>query len=191
MRKFLKTALDYLKRNLTIVIILFIFLFLYICDNTSIKAGNFIIQNLKSIATSFTPTTDLFDDGSEISFVSYFFGMQSSGQKQDDDVKFLLPSNMVEDFDEGKTYITVSGIVYPLCAGRVVEVGYNQDGQKYIKVEHANNYYSVYVGLTNIGASMGDCVNISSPIGIGENKVNIFVENKNDLLKLSEIIWKN
>ena len=71
MKKFFVKTANFLKKHLTILIILFIFLFLFICDNTSLKTGSMIINNLKSIATTFTPTTDLFDDGSEVSFVSY------------------------------------------------------------------------------------------------------------------------
>jgi len=190
MKKFFKVTLLYLKKNLTILIIFFIFLFLYICDNASIKAGNVIIQNLKSIATSFTPTTDLFDDGSEISFVSYFFGMQSS-KKQTEDLLFSLPSNTTQDYDENGYCLFVSGVVYPICSGRVVEVGYSDNGEKYIKVEHVNNYFSRYQGLTNVGVAMGDIVNINYPIGISESTASISIENKNDLLKLSDVKWKN
>ena len=190
MKNFLTATYRFIKRNMTIIIILFIFLFLYICDNASIKAGNVIIQNLKSIATSFTPTTDLFDDGSEISFVSYFFGMQSS-QKQNKETVFCLPNNMIENYDENKNFVVVSGIVESLCAGRVAEVGYNEKGEKYIKLEHTNGYFTKYVGLTNIGVSMGEYVSISSPIGISEGKAFLYIENKNDLLKMGNVTWKN
>ena len=75
MKSFVRKVGIFLKKYLTIVIIAFIFLFLFICDKIPTNTGNKIMDNLKSIATSFTPTTDLFDDGSEVSFVSYFFGM--------------------------------------------------------------------------------------------------------------------
>ena len=145
---------------------------------------------LKSIATSFTPTTDLFDDGSEISFVSYFFGMQSN-QKQGGETIFCLPKNTVEKFDMDKTYIVVSGVIKPLCSGKVIDVGFDEHSQKYIKIEHANNYFTKYIGLSNVGVAMGDSVNIDSPIGISEKETKIYIENKNNLLKLSEVQWKD
>lgn len=71
-QKIFKKSLLFVKKYLTIFIIAFIFLFLFACDNFGSQTGTFIIDNLKSIATNFTPTTDLFDDASEVSFVSYF-----------------------------------------------------------------------------------------------------------------------
>ena len=63
-KKGLKNSWGFFKKYLTIFIILLMFLVLVVCDKAGSKTGGMIMDNLKSIATSFTPTTDLFDDGS-------------------------------------------------------------------------------------------------------------------------------
>ena len=184
--------LNFVKKYLTIIIILFIFLFLFICDNSSLKAGNLIIDNLKSIATSFTPTTDLFDDGSEVSFVSYFFGMKVN--KQDEKVEFYYPTKTqnTSSSDEFLVY-KFDGLLTSVAKGEVCSVGYTKDNEKYIEIQHANNYVSRYVGLSNVGVTIGENVNAKNPIAMVSSKENIkvYIHQNGNIVKISEIQWKN
>lgn len=192
MKNFFKKMLNFVKKYLTIIIILFIFLFLFICDNSSLKAGNLIIDNLKSIATSFTPTTDLFDDGSEVSFVSYFFGMKVN--KQDEKVEFYYPTKTqnTSSSDEFLVY-KFDGLLTAVAKGEVCSVGYTKDNEKYIEIQHANNYVSRYVGLSNVGVTIGENVNAKNPIAMVSSKENIkvYIHQNGNIVKISEIQWKN
>lgn len=192
MKNLIKKTFGFVKKYLTIIIILFIFLFLYICDNSSNKAGNVIISNLKSIATSFTPTTDLFDDGSEVSFVGYFFGMKAN--KQEEKTVFYLPVS-IQNLSESSDYLSYNfeGAISSIANGEVISVGYSKDNLKYIEIQHSNGYVSLYVGLDNIGVSIGVRVNARNPIGLCSVKQNvkIYIYKNGNLIKPSEIEWKN
>lgn len=192
MKKFFIKTIGIIKKHLTIIIILFIFLFLFICDNTSLKAGNIIIDNLKSIATSFTPTTDLFDDGSEVSFVSYFFGMKVN--KQEEKLVFYLPSKM-QNISSTQEYFVFNydGAISSVATGEVCSVGYTKDNQKYIEIQHSNGYVSRYVGLKNIGVTLGEKVGSKNLIGMVSTKENIkvYIHKNGNLVKTSDIEWKN
>lgn len=192
MKHFLTKTWTFIKKNLTIIIILFIFLFLYICDNSSLGVGSYIMDNLKSIATSFTPTTDLFDDGSEVSFVSYFFGMKI--EKQEENVDFYLPASNpnLSNSNEFLSY-SYNGVLKSVAKGKVSCVGYTKDNQKYIEIEHAKGYVSRYVGLTNIGVTTGENVDGNKPIGMCsvQEKVKVYIHQNNNIVNLSEVKWKN
>ena len=192
MRKFFKKSLQLVKKYLTVIIILFIFLFLYICDNVSSNIGNIIIDNLKSIATTFTPTTDLFDDGSEVSFVSYFFGMKAT--KQEDKFNFYLPTQM-QNISTDKDYLAFNfyGSICAIANGEVSSVGYTEDNCKYIEISHSLGYKSKYIGLNNIGVSKGDKVKAKNLIGLCSNAedVKVFIYQYENLIKPSEVEWKN
>ena len=192
MKKFFIKTIGIIKKHLTIIIILFIFLFLFICDNTSLKAGNIIIDNLKSIATSFTPTTDLFDDGSEVSFVSYFFGMKVN--KQEEKLVFYLPSKM-QNISSTQEYFVFNydGAISSVATGEVCSVGYTKDNQKYIEIQHSNGYVSRYVGLKNIGVTLGEKVGSKNLIGMVSTKENVkvYIHKNGNLVKTSDIEWKN
>lgn len=192
MKAFFKKFLNVLKKNITLIIILFIFLFLYICDNSSLKVGNIIMDNLKSIATSFTPTTDLFDDGSEVSFVSYFFGMKVEAKEEK--VDFYLPVNSTNLSTSGE-YLSYAytGVVNSVAKGEVISVGYTKDGLKYIEIKHPNNYVSRYVGLQTVGVVTGEKISENKPIGMSENNQNlkVYMHLNDNVINISEIEWKN
>lgn len=192
MKKFFLKTFNIIKKHLTIIIILFIFLFLFICDNTSLKAGNIIIDNLKSIATSFTPTTDLFDDGSEVSFVSYFFGMKVN--KQEEKLIFYLPTKM-QNISNSQEYFAFNydGAISSVAKGEVCSIGYTKDNQKYIEIQHSNGYVSRYVGFSNIGVTLGEKVGSKNLIGMVSAKENIkvYIHKNGNLVKISDIEWKN
>jgi len=191
MKRIFKNVTGFVKKHLTIFIILFIFLFLFICDNTSLKAGNLIINNLKSIATSFTPTTDLFDDGSEISFVSYFFGMKV--EKKEEKVDFYYPTQM-QNISSSEEYFVYSfdGILKSVAKGEVCSVGYTKDNEKYVEIEHSNGYISRYVGLETVGVSVGEKVKAKNAIGMisSKEKVKVYIHKNGNIVKISDIKWK-
>lgn len=192
MKNLFKKFLTIIKKNLTIIIILFIFLFLYICDNSSLKVGNIIMDNLKSIATSFTPTTDLFDDGSEVSFVSYFFGMKVEAKEEK--VDFYLPVQATNLSTNGE-YLSYaySGVINSVAKGEVVAVGYTKDGLKYIEIKHPNNYVSRYVGLQTVGVVTGEKIAENKPIGMSDSGqiLKIYMHLNDNVVSVSEIEWKN
>lgn len=192
MKSFFSKIGSFLKKYLTLVIITLIFLVLFICDNSSSRAGGVIMDNLKSIATSFTPTTDLFDDGSEVSFVSYFFGMKIN--KPNEKCTFVLPtkSENISTTDDYLCY-NFSGLISSIAKGRVKAIGYTTAGEKYVEIEHNENYVSRYVGNFVLGVASGDYVNASSPILTldGKNLIKIYIHKSENLVKTNEIEWKN
>lgn len=190
MKKFFKKAFSFIKRNATIVIILFIFLFLFICDNSTLRAGNIIMDNLKAIATSFTPTTDLFDDGSEVSFVSYFLGISSV--KQEENVNFYKPTTLLNSStSEDYLLYSADGILNAVANGKVSAVGYTKDNEKYIEIEHAKGYFSRYVGVQSVGVSTGEKVNAKNPIATinSKNQVKVLIQQNGNLVKPADIKW--
>ena len=167
-------------------------MFLYICDNSSYRVGNIIIDNLKSIATTFTPTTDLFDDGSEISFVSYFFGMNIN--EKDNTPKFFYPNyQKVEVVEDKKFVISSTNILNAICSGKVIAVGFTENNQKYIEIEHSSGYISKYIGIDNIGVATGDSVLANKPIGLTslQDKIEITITKNNVNTRISEIKWND
>ena len=191
MKKFFVNVCKFLKKYLTIVIILVIFMVLFICDNSSSRVGSSIMDNLRSIATSFTPTTDLFDDGSEVSFVSYFFGLKV--QKKAPKAEFFVPCEYqnMSSSDDFMCY-NYDGVIRAISSGVVKSIGYTIDNEKYIEIEHNEGYVSRYVGLLSLGVSTGDKVNAKSPIGILSKDITlkIYIHKNQNLIKISEIEWE-
>lgn len=190
MKKFFKKVFNTIKKYATLIIIAFIFLFLFICDNTSIKAGNIIINNLKAIATSFTPTTDLFDDGSEVSFVSYFFGLNSV--KKEETVTFYKPTSMQSILaDNDYLVYSFDGILCSVANGKVSAVGYTKDNEKYVEIEHACGYISRFVGVQSVGVTTGEKVNAKNPIATisSKNQVKVLIQQNGNLIKPNTIKW--
>ena len=143
MKSFFRKVGSFFKKYLTIVIIALIFLFLFICDKLPTNTGNMIMDNLKSIATSFTPTTDLFDDGSEVSFVSYFFGMHFNDET--DKAEFYKPTSQ-ENLSSSDEFLSYSydGVISSISNGVVRAVGYTTNNEKYIEIEHFEGYVDFY-----------------------------------------------
>ncbi len=191
MKKFFLRIGKFLKKYLTLVIVSLIFLFLFVCDRLPTKTGSAIMDNLKSIATSFTPTTDLFDDGSEVSFVSYFFGMKVNKNQKCD---FVLPtSNLNISTTDDYMCFNFAGILNSVSSGKVKSIGYTREGEKYLEIEHNEGYLSRYVGHFILGATSGESVKSGCPIATldGKNLVKIYIYKENNLVKISEIEWKN
>ena len=190
MKKFFKKVFSFIKRNATIVIIAFIFLFLFICDSSTLRVGNVIMDNLKAIATSFTPTTDLFDDGSEVSFVSHFLGISSV--KKEKNVAFYKPCSFdsLNSSDEYLVYLQ-DGVLCSVANGKVSAVGYTKDNEKYIEIEHSNGYISRYVGVQSVGVSTGEKVGYKNPIAMisSKNQVKVIIQQNGNLIKPSDIKW--
>ena len=191
MKRFFCGIYKFLKKYLTLVIIALIFLFLFVCDHFPTKTGSAIMDNLKSIATSFTPTTDLFDDGSEVSFVSYFFGMNVNKNQK---CNFVLPTKN-QNISTTDDYFSFNflGVLGAVADGKVKSIGYTTDGEKYIEIEHNDNYSSRYVGRFILGTTSGDYIKAGSPIATldGKNSVKIFIHKDNNLVKISDIEWQN
>lgn len=189
---FFKKTLSFTKKYLTILIIAFIFLFLFICDNLGTWTGSFIMDNLKSISSSFTPTTDLFGDDSEVSFVSYFFGMNA--KKKQEIAEFFLPTfhQNISLSDEMLSY-KFDGIISSVAVGTVRSIGYTANNEKYIEIEHAQGYFSRYIGLSFVGVTSGEKVEAKNSIGLSSRSfpVRIYIYQNDNLIKTSQIEWKN
>ena len=150
------------------------------------------MDNLKSIATSFTPTTDLFDDGSEVSFVSYFFGMHFNDETNK--AEFYKPTSQ-ENLSSSDEFLSYSydGVISSISNGVVRAVGYTTNNEKYIEIEHFEGYVSRYVGLSTVGVTTGDKVGAKNAIGIvsSDRTLRIYLHKNNDIVKTSEIAWKD
>ena len=192
MKSFFRKVGSFFKKYLTIVIITLIFIFLFVCDKLPTNTGNMIMDNLKSIATSFTPTTDLFDDGSEVSFVSYFFGMHFNDETNK--AEFYKPTNQ-ENLSSSDEFLSYSydGVIFAISNGVVRAVGYTTNNEKYIEIEHFEGYVSRYVGLSTVGVTTGDKVGAKNAIGIvsSDRTLRIYLHKNNDIVKTSEIEWKD
>ena len=132
------------------------------------------MDNLKSIATTFTPTTDLFDDGSEVSFVSYFFGMKIEPKDEYVDFYYPVSSNNLSVSGEYFSF-SHTGVVNSIAKGEVVSIGYTKDGLKYIEIKHPNGYLSKYVGLDIVGVTSGEKIYQNKPIGMSKASQNLKV----------------
>jgi len=185
----MKKIFNFAKKHLTIFIILFIFLFLFFCDRVNTQTGSMIMDNLKSIATSFTPTTDLFDDGSEVSFVSYFFGMKVN--KKNEKLEFFYPSTCFKENEEEFSCENCS-VIKTVASGQVIAVGYTDDNKKYVEIQHPNGYISHYIGLDNVGVLQNQTVKSKYPIGVSNAcVVRVFITNNESTIKLKDIEWKS
>ena len=134
----------------------------------------------------------MFDDGSEISFVSYFFGMNVS--EKDTTPNFVYPNyQKVEVIEDKKFIISSTNIINAICSGKVIAVGFTEANQKYIEIEHSNGYVSKYVGLSSIGVTIGDYALANKPIGLVsiQNRVEITITKNNVDTRISEIKWND
>lgn len=185
-----KKITNFFKKYLTLFIIAFIFIFLFVCDNLPNGAGSFIMDNLKNVATTFTPTTDLFDDGSEVRFVTYFFGMNY--KKYEEKAKFFYPSKE-ENLSIDKDYLSYNfdGVIKSCGKGVVTKVGFTKDNKKYIVVEHAEGYSSYYEGLYAFGVFSGENVSNGDELGIVSNKntLKIYIYKDGEVVPQKDIVW--
>lgn len=193
MKKFFKKSLYFAKKYLTIIVIVFVFLFLILCNNSSFKLGNDIINNLKSITTSFTPTTDLFDDGSEVSFVSYFFGMKAKSNNTHQ-IEYYYP--VVAQNLSANNYsllFNYDGIVCSVAEGRVTNVGFNAENEKYVEIEQPDGRTARYEGLQTIGVATGNYVFANKPIGFATTKtyLKICLMDNYNAINVGELQWIN
>ena len=153
-------------------------------------AGSLIIGNLKSIATSFTPTTDLFDDGSEVSFVSYFFGMNTN-KKAESPTQFFLPSNLANQSTSSEHMLFNGQVISSVANGTVSSIGYTSDNKKYIEIKHTQGYISIYTGVKMVGVTLGERVSAKNPIALLDgNGCKIEIKQNGNIVNLSEIEWK-
>lgn len=178
----------FVKKYLSIIIVLFIFLFLFVCDNAGLRGGAKIMDNLKSIATSFTPTTDLFDDGSEVSFVSYFFGVTPTGNTSEAP-KFYKPSMVEVEVKDGVYTYSYTGVIKSVASGKVSAEGYLENGEKYIEISHNLGYVSRFEGVEVLGVATGENVKAGSPIGVCQGEFTFKLMQNGEVVK--EINWEN
>ncbi len=183
-----KPVLHFVKKYITFILVFLIFLFLFVCDN--VFHGQWIINDLKTISTSFTPTTDLFDDGSEVSFVSYFFGMKNI--KNDTKAVFYLPTDNpnISKSDEFLAY-NYTGTIRCISDGVVSAIGFTTDLEKYIEIEHNEGYTSRYVGFSSFGIATGQMVGARCHIALCEEGevYRVYLHKEGNLVKVSEIEW--
>ena len=187
-----KKMLNFAKKHLLVLCVGSVFLFMFFCDNFGGSIGKNLMDNLRAVSTSFTPTTDLFDDGSEVSFVSYLFGFSTYQKKES--ASFSLPTNQ-ENISLSDDYLSYkySGIIKSISDGKILATGYTQNGEKYVEIEHNEGYSSRYVGLEYIGASTG--ANLRRGNGVGmcskEHICKVYIYKNSSIVKTSEILWQD
>ena len=183
---------SFIKKYFVIFCVALIFLFMFFCDNVGGTFGKNLMDNLRSVANTFTPTTDLFDDGSEVSFVSYLFGFQN--QTKQEKAVFSYPTNQpnTSNTDECLSY-KYTGVVCAISDGKVFATGYNQNGEKYVEIEHNEGYTSKYVGLEYVGTSTGAKVRRGNGIGVSskDHAYKVYIFKNSTIVKTSEILWQN
>ena len=183
-----KNMLQFVKKYFTFILVALMFLFLFVCDN--LFHGEGLVSDLKTISTSFTPTTDLFDDGSEVSFVSYFFGMKNISYETKVVFYKATENPNISKSDEFLAY-NYSGVVACVCDGIVSSIGYTTDGEKYIEIEHGSGYSSRYVGVSSFGIATGQMVGAKNNIALSQEGsiYKIYIHKDGNLVKVSEIEW--
>ena len=185
------SILKSVKKYSVVFIILIIFAFLFVCDKLGPTLGITIMDDLKSVATSFIPTTDLFDDGSEVSFVSYFFGIQHVSKDEKASFSYPTASENISTSGDFLCY-KYTGVVNAVCSGVVCAVGFTQNGEKYIEIEHPEGYVSRYIGLDYVGAMSGQKVGKGSTIALSSEKqpYKVYVHQNGNLIKVDSLVWE-
>ena len=187
MKKFAKTIFKWLKTNVALIIVALIFLVLFIFDTCKVSFASGIINNFKAVSSTFTPTGELFENGGEISYVSYVFNMFTT-QK---DVTFSLPTTQIENdrTDHTLTY-SYGGLIFSSAKGIVKSVGIRND-KKYIEIAHENGFVSVYEGVETLGVCANENIGQNCAIGmcLQGQEWSFCITKNGEKIKLDEVEW--
>ncbi len=138
---------------------------LFIMDAIDTPFTNKVLHTVKSIFAK--PTDELFDDDSEVFFVAWLLGVQSS----DEPLEFVSPVKHSMSSKEGKDLLiqNLGNVVYATEAGKVSKLEYNDSGLKYMEITHASGVVSVYDNLDFVGVVVGDTVTKGQLIASSKN----------------------
>lgn len=192
--KTLSSAYKIIKKYFSLILAVVVLCTLMILDRVSSDGSLGIISSIKYITSSFTPTSDIFDEENNISFVSYILGFWylDSNSKVEDTV-FCTPTinEPINKTDEYLEY-NFAGLIYATAEGVVSAVGFNQDGVKYIKISHANGYDSIYEGINFLGVAAGEKVKQGSAIASVSTLLNLkfYVTQNGNIVKREHIKWQ-
>lgn len=162
-----------------IVLICFNTLFIFDLLNTSFT--NRILYVVEQMFSA-KPTTELFDDNSEVFFVAWLLNL--APEINADELSFVKPMNDAVVTSSNNVYY-INGnqnVVYASESGKVVNIEV-VNNIKSIYIEHGGGYVSKYSNIDYTGVIMGQIVDKSQPIAsISETKNLIFtitIDNEN------------
>lgn len=156
-------------------------------------------ESMNSIASSmvyvYNPVNSLYSDNSGVVFTG---GLVL--EKDYLDFNIPIKSSSIQ-IDEGGTVSLLVGtsiIVKSSEAGVVDEVGFSNDGYKYIKIRHTTEVYSIISNLSIVGVSEGQVVKRGEDIAVAKEGEYVYMQIllnglqvSNLKLNQSKIVWKD
>lgn len=167
-------------------------LLVFSCCYFKIVGGSSANTWYDSVQSVYNPTSQLYNNESEIIFTNNSNILISSGS-------FDLPTISGDiSIKNNQIYIipNESIMVNTLCPGVVEEVGLTNDGKKYVKIKHTSKIYSVVENVENVAVVKGQIVKRGDAIATAmENKpliVSIYKNKKlieNLRIEDNKIVW--
>lgn len=156
-------------------------------------------EGLKDISSSmvyvYNPVNSLYNDNSGVVFTS---GLVLEKESLD----FIIPIKSSHiDIDEfGTLSLEVGNSIMVMSpeSGVVDEVGFSLDGEKYIKIRHSVEMYSIIQNVDMVGVSVGQVIKRGEDIATSKEGETVYMQilqNGTPIsgLKInqSKIVWKN
>lgn len=186
-----KNQKNKLKQKTIISSIIFCVL-IFSCCYFKVVGGNNANSWYDSVQSVYNPTSQLYNNESEVVFTSNSNILVSSGS-------FDLPVVSGEiTVSDNKIHVVPNGniIVSTPCPGVVEETGVTNDGKKYIKIKHTTKIYSIIENVETIAVSKGQILKRGDKIATAsENKPLVISVYKNKKLienlrvEDNKIVW--
>ena len=129
----------------------FVYSFLVVCILLVFNLTSINFANLKAV---FNPVNSLYNDNSDVVF--------TNGQVNGEMLNFAIPiiTNKIEILNDGTVNFTVNNLIMvkSIERGVVEEVSTSNDGIKYIKINHNNEWSSVISNVDLVGVKNGSVV---------------------------------
>ncbi len=161
-----------ISKTAVITLLVFALLIGLACVNTTFT--NEVLTTFNAITQVGKPTADLFDENSNVFFVSFFNSVNLGSHVPE---KFILPftPQTVDSNGVIANFTSVGSIVS--CGARgIVKNVCLENNIKVVYIEHAGNLVSRYENLEYVGVAVGQLINEKATIGSVRNS---------DILKLS------
>lgn len=156
-------------------------------------------ESMNDIASSmvyvYNPVNSLYSDNSGVVFTS---GLASEKDYLDFNIPIKSTSIQIDEKGTISLLVGPSIIVKASEAGVVDEVGFSNDGYKYIKIRHTTEVYSIISNLSIVGVGVGQVVKRGEDIAVAKEGEYVYMQIllnglqvSNLKLNQSKIIWKD
>ncbi len=148
-----------------------------------------------SMVYVYNPVNSLYSDTSGVVFTS---GLVSEKDYLDFNIPIKSTNVQIDEMGTISLLVGQSIIVKSSEAGVVDEVGFSNDGYKYIKIRHTTEVYSIISNLSVVGVGVGQVVKRGEDIAVAKEGECVYMQIllnglqvSNLKINQSKIVWKD